>query len=34
MNESTILATKTFTGGASLAAVGIKLADYSPEYSA
>ncbi len=27
MNESTILATKTFTGSASLAAVGIKLAE-------
>jgi hypothetical protein len=27
MNESTILATKTFTGGASLAAIGIKLAE-------
>src|SRR5712692_6974597 len=29
MNESTIWATKTFTGSASLAAVGIKLADLS-----
>src|SRR5258708_21979723 len=27
MNESTIVATKTFTGSASLAAVGIKLAE-------